>query len=89
MTGVDAENCAVCGKSDVYSTKSLPVDWENYLRETRDWTPIMSKRVPLCHSCVSEYDQLKSGDYTPVPSDDERVQSVLDELSLDELVNSQ
>lgn len=79
--------CAVCGSDRIYQTPGLPVDWELYLRENREWTPINSVRIPLCGSCYPEYDVLKSGGYSPESSDNDDVQEILDEITLENLID--
>lgn len=89
MADNDADRCAVCSKEQVFSTPTLPPDWEQYLRETRGWVPITSVFVPLCRSCYPKYDRLKSAGYSPESSDNEPVQEILDQISTELLVESE
>lgn len=89
MVGDENRRCAVCNNEEVFSTPTLPPGWEQYLRETNGWVPVTSVYVPLCHSCYPVYDRLKSGGYSPESTDTDRVQEILDKISVSELIESE
>lgn len=83
--------CAKCGDE---STKELtmPVVWEDYLREERDFNLFGGGVILLCTGCYPEMDQLKQTAFRLTVSDSpqksdlpEDMHTALDELTLDQL----
>ncbi|MFD2373346.1 hypothetical protein [Haloarchaeobius iranensis] len=91
-----AYQCALCGSDDA-QPESLPVDWEEYLRDERDLSPPgIQWQVPLCGEHAAEYDHLRKSYLDRGMMDDETAQKVegdaddlLDRLDLDRLVDEQ
>jgi hypothetical protein len=86
VTDSNSKTCAVCTDNRATFEEGLPVNWEEHLRETRDWIPVGSPRVPLCSECKPQYDILKSGGYGPISADDEEVAALLEQISTEHIV---
>jgi uncharacterized protein YlaI len=78
--------CAVCDSENVIREESIPIHWEDYLRENHGYIPHDTPYAYLCKDCHPRFHTYRhQRAYGRTDTDHQPTQELLDDLILDNL----